>query len=89
MASPGHVLIVEDDLDTREMLVTLLRGEGFMPWSRPRMDSKPFTCCARCGTAPQDALPGPARPQYAPVQWASNSGALNSTTRWWPGCPWL
>ncbi len=29
MASPGHVLIVEDDLDTREMLVTLLSGEGF------------------------------------------------------------
>lgn len=29
MASPGHVLVVEDDLDTREMLVTLLSGEGF------------------------------------------------------------
>jgi two-component system chemotaxis response regulator CheY len=29
MTSPGHVLIVEDDLDTREMLVALLSGEGF------------------------------------------------------------
>lgn len=29
MGLPGHVLIVEDDLDTREMLVTLLSGEGF------------------------------------------------------------
>jgi len=29
MAEPGHVLIVEDDPDTREMLVTLLAGEGF------------------------------------------------------------
>ncbi len=29
MVSPGHVLIVEDDLDTREMLLTLLSGEGF------------------------------------------------------------
>ncbi len=29
MAPPGHVLIVEDDPDTREMLVTLLSGEGF------------------------------------------------------------
>src|SRR4051812_38633519 len=29
MTLPGHVLIVEDDLDTREMLVTLLSGEGF------------------------------------------------------------
>ncbi|MEQ1729267.1 MAG: response regulator [Vicinamibacterales bacterium] len=29
MSSPGHVLIVEDDADTREMLVTLLSGEGF------------------------------------------------------------
>ena len=29
MESPGHVLIVEDDLDTREMLVTLLSSVGF------------------------------------------------------------
>ncbi len=29
MAPPGHVLIVEDDPDTREMLVALLSGEGF------------------------------------------------------------
>jgi CheY-like chemotaxis protein len=29
MTLPGHVLIVDDDLDTREMLVTLLSGEGF------------------------------------------------------------
>ncbi len=29
MVSPGHVLIVEDDPDTREMLLTLLNGEGF------------------------------------------------------------
>lgn len=29
MVSPGHVLIVEDDFDTREMLLTLLSGEGF------------------------------------------------------------
>lgn len=29
MTTPGHVLIVEDDFDTREMLVTVLNGEGF------------------------------------------------------------
>jgi two-component system, chemotaxis family, chemotaxis protein CheY len=29
MMSPGHVLIVEDDADTREMLSVLLGGEGF------------------------------------------------------------
>jgi CheY-like chemotaxis protein len=29
MNVPGHVLIVEDDADTREMLVTLLGDEGF------------------------------------------------------------
>ena len=29
MTLPGHVLIVDDDVDTREMLATLLRGEGF------------------------------------------------------------
>jgi CheY-like chemotaxis protein len=29
MPPPGHVLIVEDDADTREMLVTLLGSEGF------------------------------------------------------------
>jgi CheY-like chemotaxis protein len=29
MSSQGHVLIVEDDRDTREMLVTLLGDEGF------------------------------------------------------------
>lgn len=29
MIPPGHVLIVEDDVDTREMLVTLLSCEGF------------------------------------------------------------
>jgi two-component system, chemotaxis family, chemotaxis protein CheY len=29
MSSHGHVLIVEDDADTREMLVTLLGEEGF------------------------------------------------------------
>jgi len=29
MAPPGHVLIVEDDPDTREMLVALLSDEGF------------------------------------------------------------
>ncbi|MGC4085420.1 MAG: response regulator [Vicinamibacterales bacterium] len=29
MTLSGHVLIVEDDADTREMLVTLLGGEGF------------------------------------------------------------
>jgi CheY-like chemotaxis protein len=28
-AGPGHVLVVEDDADTREMLATLLSGEGF------------------------------------------------------------
>lgn len=27
--SPGHVLIVDDDRDTREMLATLLGSEGF------------------------------------------------------------
>lgn len=27
---PGHVLIVEDDADTREMLTTLLASEGFV-----------------------------------------------------------
>lgn len=27
--APGHVLIVEDDADTRDMLVTLIGGEGF------------------------------------------------------------
>jgi CheY-like chemotaxis protein len=29
MPSQGHVLIVEDDPDTREMLTTLLNSEGF------------------------------------------------------------
>lgn len=29
MKIPGHVLIVDDDADTREMLLTLLDGEGF------------------------------------------------------------
>jgi CheY-like chemotaxis protein len=29
MLPPGNVLIVEDDPDTREMLTTLLTGEGF------------------------------------------------------------
>ena len=29
MTEPGHVLIVEDDADVREMLVSLLAGEGF------------------------------------------------------------
>jgi CheY-like chemotaxis protein len=29
MVAPAHVLIVEDDPDTREMLATLLAGEGF------------------------------------------------------------
>ena len=29
MTPPGHVLIVEDDPDTREMLATLLTSEGF------------------------------------------------------------
>ncbi len=28
--APGHVLIVEDDADTRDMLVTLIRSEGYL-----------------------------------------------------------
>jgi CheY-like chemotaxis protein len=31
MVTPGNVLIVEDDADTREMLSTLLATEGFRP----------------------------------------------------------
>ena len=64
MPSHGHVLIVEDDADAREMLVTLLGDEGFQAVAaEDGLEALHLLRTVRHPARP--ALPRPARPADA------------------------